>query len=303
MSPDHPVLRGTAQNPDVYFQGREACNSFYLATPTIVQNAMDKFAKLVGRQYRLFDYVGAPDAERVIVMMGSGADVAHETVDALTAAGEKVGLLKVRLFRPFSIESFVAALPASVKSIAVLDRTKEPGATGEPLYCDVITALVEMGVSKKVIGGRYGLSSKEFTPAMVKGVYDEMKKSSPKNHFTIGINDDVTHTSLDYDPAYSAEIPGTVRALFFGLGADGTVGANKNSIKIIGEETDNFAQGYFVYDSKKSGAITTSHLRFGPRPLRSSYSSTRPVSSPATSSPSSSASTCCGPPRTAPPSC
>jgi pyruvate-ferredoxin/flavodoxin oxidoreductase len=271
MSPDHPILRGSAQNPDVYFQGREAVNSFYLATPTIVQNAMDKFAKLVGRQYRLFDYAGAPDAERVIVMMGSGADVAHETVDAMTAAGEKVGVLKVRLYRPFSKEALIAALPASVKSIAVLDRTKEPGALGEPLYCDVVTALAELGVSKKVIGGRYGLSSKEFTPAMVKGVYDELKKASPKNHFTIGINDDVTHTSLDYDPAYSAEIPGTVRALFFGLGADGTVGANKNSIKIIGEETDNFAQGYFVYDSKKSGAITTSHLRFGPHPLRSSY--------------------------------
>jgi pyruvate-ferredoxin/flavodoxin oxidoreductase len=271
MSPDHPILRGSSQNPDVYFQARESVNSFYLATPTIVQNVMDKFARLVGRQYRLFDYVGAPDAERVIVMMGSGADVAHETVEAMLAAGEKVGLLKVRLYRPFSIEAFVAALPASAKSIAVLDRTKEPGATGEPLYCDVITALAEMGVSKKAIGGRYGLSSKEFTPAMVKGVYDELKKTSPKNHFTIGINDDVTHTSLDYDPAYSAEIPGTVRALFFGLGADGTVGANKNSIKIIGEETGNFAQGYFVYDSKKSGAITTSHLRFGPHPLRSSY--------------------------------
>jgi pyruvate-ferredoxin/flavodoxin oxidoreductase len=271
MSPDHPVLRGSSQNPDVYFQARESVNSFYLATPAIVQNVMDKFASLVGRQYRLFDYVGAPDAERVIVMMGSGADVAHETVEAMLAAGEKVGLLKVRLYRPFSIEAFVAALPASAKSIAVLDRTKEPGATGEPLYCDVITALAEMGVSKKVIGGRYGLSSKEFTPAMVKGVYDELQKTSPKNHFTIGINDDVTRTSLDYDPAYSAEIPGTVRALFFGLGADGTVGANKNSIKIIGEETGNFAQGYFVYDSKKSGAITTSHLRFGPHPLRSSY--------------------------------
>jgi pyruvate-ferredoxin/flavodoxin oxidoreductase len=271
MSPDHPVLRGSAQNPDVYFQSREVVNSFYLAAPTIVQNVMDKFARLVGRQYRLFDYVGAPDAERVIVLMGSGADVAHETMDAMLAAGEKVGVLKVRLYRPFSKEALIAALPASAKSIAVLDRTKEPGALGEPLYCDVVTALAELGVSKKVIGGRYGLSSKEFTPAMVKGVYDELKKASPKNHFTIGINDDVTHTSLDYDPAYSAEIPGTVRALFFGLGADGTVGANKNSIKIIGEETDNFAQGYFVYDSKKSGAITTSHLRFGPHPLRSSY--------------------------------
>jgi pyruvate-ferredoxin/flavodoxin oxidoreductase len=197
--------------------------------------------------------------------------VAHETVDALLATGEKVGLLKVRLFRPFAVETFVAALPESVKSIAVLDRTKEPGATGEPLYCDVVTALSEMGVSKRVIGGRYGLSSKEFTPAMVKGVYDELSKKSPKNHFTIGIKDDVTHTSLDFDPEFSTETPGTVRALFYGLGADGTVGANKNSIKIIGEETDNFAQGYFVYDSKKSGSITTSHLRFGPRPIRASY--------------------------------
>jgi len=271
LNPERPVLRGTAQNPDVFFQAREACNPYYLAAPTIVQNAMDKFAKIVGRQYHLFDYIGAADAERIIIMMGSGAEVAHECVEALTAAGEKVGLLKVRLYRPFDIEAFVAALPASVQSIAVLDRTKEPGATGEPLYCDVITALVEMGVSKKVIGGRYGLASKEFTPAMVKGVFDELAKKSPKNHFTIGINDDVTHTSLDYDPEFSTEVPGTVRALFFGLGADGTVGANKNSIKIIGEETDNFAQGYFVYDSKKSGAITTSHLRFGPRPLHSSY--------------------------------
>jgi pyruvate-ferredoxin/flavodoxin oxidoreductase len=271
LNPDRPVLRGTAQNPDVFFQAREACNPYYLAAPTIVQNAMDKFAKIVGRQYHLFDYAGAPDAERILIMMGSGADVAHETVDALVAAGEKVGLLKVRLYRPFAVEAFVAALPPSVRSIAVLDRTKEPGATGEPLYCDVITALAEMGVAKKVIGGRYGLASKEFTPAMVKGVFDELAKKSPKNHFTVGIRDDVTHTSLDYDPEYSTEVPGTVRAMFYGLGADGTVGANKNSIKIIGEETDNFAQGYFVYDSKKSGAITTSHLRFGQRPLRSSY--------------------------------
>ncbi|MGA2273949.1 MAG: pyruvate:ferredoxin (flavodoxin) oxidoreductase [Bryobacteraceae bacterium] len=271
LSPDRPVIRGTAQNPDVYFQAREAINPFYLATPTIVQNTMDKFAALVGRQYRLFDYVGAPDAERVLVMMGSGSEVAHECVEGLNAKGEKVGLLKVRLFRPFAIEKFVEALPASVQSIAVLDRTKEPGATGEPLYSEVLTALVEMDVKKKVIGGRYGLASKEFTPAMVKGVFDELSKPKPKNHFTIGIVDDVTHTSLDYDPEFSTEVPGTVRALFFGLGADGTVGANKNSIKIIGEETDNFAQGYFVYDSKKSGAITTSHLRFGPNPLRSSY--------------------------------
>ncbi|MGD0868904.1 MAG: pyruvate:ferredoxin (flavodoxin) oxidoreductase [Bryobacteraceae bacterium] len=271
LNPDRPVLRGTAQNPDVFFQAREACNPYYLAAPTIVQDAMDKFAKIVGRQYHLFDYTGAPDAERILIMMGSGADVAHETVDALVAAGEKVGLLKVRLYRPFAVEAFVQALPASVKSIAVLDRSKEPGATGEPLYCDVITALAEMGAGKKVIGGRYGLASKEFTPAMVKGVLDELSRKAPKNHFTVGIQDDVTHTSLDYDPEFSTEVPGTVRAMFYGLGADGTVGANKNSIKIIGEETDNFAQGYFVYDSKKSGAITTSHLRFGPRPLRSSY--------------------------------
>ena len=271
LDPNRPEMRGTAQNPDVFFQAREACNPFYLATPTIVQNAMDKFAGIVGRQYHLFDYVGAPDAERILIMMGSGAEVAEEAVDALVARGEKIGLLKVRLFRPFAVETFVDAIPASVKSIAVLDRTKEPGATGEPLYCDVITALAEMGVSKKVIGGRYGLASKEFTPAMVKAVFDELLKKSPKNHFTIGIHDDVTHTSLDFDPEFSTEVPGTVRALFYGLGADGTVGANKNSIKIIGEETDNFAQGYFVYDSKKSGAMTTSHLRFGPKPLHSSY--------------------------------
>jgi pyruvate-ferredoxin/flavodoxin oxidoreductase len=271
LNPNTPQLRGTAQNPDVYFQAREACNPYYLATPTIVQNTMDKFAKIVGRQYHLFDYVGAPDAERILIMMGSGAEVAEEAVDALVARGEKIGLLKVRLFRPFAVETFVDAIPASVKSIAVLDRTKEPGATGEPLYCDIVTALSEMGVSKKVIGGRYGLASKEFTPAMVKAVFDELLKKSPKNHFTIGINDDITHTSLDFDPEFSTEVPGTVRALFYGLGADGTVGANKNSIKIIGEETDNFAQGYFVYDSKKSGAMTTSHLRFGPRPLHSSY--------------------------------
>jgi pyruvate-ferredoxin/flavodoxin oxidoreductase len=271
MDPDRPVLRGTAQNPDVFFQGRETANKYYLATPGIVQDAMDKFAQLVGRQYRLFDYVGAPDAERIIIVMGSGAEVVHETVDALQKAGEKVGVLKVRLYRPFAVEAFVAALPASVKSIAVLDRTKEPGAIGEPLYCDVITALAEAGVAKKVIGGRYGLGSKEFTPAMVKAVYDELLKSSPKNHFTVGINEDVTHTSLDYDPEFCSEDPGTVRALFYGLGADGTVGANKNSIKIIGEETPNFAQGYFVYDSKKSGSVTTSHLRFGSKPIRSSY--------------------------------
>jgi pyruvate-ferredoxin/flavodoxin oxidoreductase len=272
LSPDHPVIRGTAQNPDVFFQAREAVNLFYQACPGIVQKTMDKFAKLVGRQYRLFDYFGAPDAERVMILMGSGAEVAEEAVAHLNSLGEKVGVLKVRLYRPFSIEHFVGALPESVKTLAVLDRTKEPGASGEPLYLDVVNALSEAQVTgKRVIGGRYGLSSKEFTPAMVKGVFDEMRKPAPKNHFTIGILDDVSHTSLDYDPSFSSEVPGAVRALFYGLGADGTVGANKNSIKIIGEETENFAQGYFVYDSKKSGAITVSHLRFGPKPLHSSY--------------------------------
>jgi pyruvate-ferredoxin/flavodoxin oxidoreductase len=279
MSPDRPVLRGTAQNPDVFFQARETCNPYYLACPTIVQNAMDNFAKLVGRQYHLFDYVGAPDAERVVVLMGSGAEAAEETVQYLTARGEKVGVLKVRLFRPFSVEHFVKALPKTAKTLAVLDRTKEPGAAGEPLYQDVVTALNEaasagespFAATPRVIGGRYGLSSKEFTPAMVKAVLDEAAKPKPKNHFTVGITDDVTHTSLDYDPAFSTEDPKTVRALFFGLGADGTVGANKNSIKIIGEDTDNYAQGYFVYDSKKSGALTISHLRFGPKPIHSTY--------------------------------
>jgi len=279
LSPDRPVLRGTAQNPDVFFQARETVNPYYLACPTIVQNAMDKFARIVGRQYHLFDYVGAPDAERVIVLMGSGAEAAHETVEYLAARGEKVGVLKVRLYRPFSVEHFVQALPKSVKTIAVLDRTKEPGAAGEPLYVDVVTAVSEamaagaapFTVAPRIIGGRYGLSSKEFTPAMIKGVFDEMAKPKPKNHFTVGIVDDITHTSLDYDPNFSTEDPKTIRALFYGLGADGTVGANKNSIKIIGEDTDNYAQGYFVYDSKKSGALTISHLRFGPEPIRSTY--------------------------------
>ncbi|HSB77332.1 MAG TPA: pyruvate:ferredoxin (flavodoxin) oxidoreductase [Candidatus Methylomirabilis sp.] len=279
MSPDHPVLRGTAQNPDVFFQARETCNPYYLACPTIVQNAMDKFAKIVGRQYHLFDYLGSPDAERVVVLMGSGAEAAQEAVEYLTARGEKVGVLKVRLFRPFSVEHFVKALPKTVKTLAVLDRTKEAGAAGEPLYVDVVTAVNEamaagiapFASAPRVIGGRYGLSSKEFTPAMVKAVLDEAAKSKPKNHFTVGIVDDVTHTSLDYDSSFSTEDPKTVRALFYGLGADGTVGANKNSIKIIGEDTDNYAQGYFVYDSKKSGALTISHLRFGPKPIHSTY--------------------------------
>jgi pyruvate-ferredoxin/flavodoxin oxidoreductase len=276
LSPDRPVIRGTAQNPDVFFQAREACNSFHAAVPGVVQNVMDRFAAQTGRAYHLFDYYGAPDAERVLVMMGSGAEAAEEAVDLLNKQGEKLGLVKVRLYRPFDAKAFLAALPATVKSVAILDRCKEPGAGGEPLYMDIITVLAEneelpFAVKPKVIGGRYGLSSKEFTPAMVKGIYDELAKPEPKNHFTIGIEDDVTHTSLTYDPSFSTEDPKTVRALFYGLGSDGTVGANKNSIKIIGTETDNYSQGYFVYDSKKSGSMTTSHLRFGPNPIRSSY--------------------------------
>jgi pyruvate-ferredoxin/flavodoxin oxidoreductase len=279
MTPDKPVLRGTAQNPDVFFQGREAANAFYSACPDIVQQVMDEFAKLTGRSYNLFDYVGAKDAERVIVLMGSGCEAAHEAVDALVAQGEKVGILKVRLYRPFDGKRFVAALPASVKSLAVLDRTKEPGATGEPLYQDVLTALMEetaagrspLKTLPRLFTGRYGLSSKEFTPAMVKSVFDNLSAATPKNHFTVGINDDVNHTSLPWDANFSTEPSSVVRALFYGLGADGTVGANKNSIKIIGEETDNYAQGYFVYDSKKSGSMTVSHLRFGPQPIRSTY--------------------------------
>src|SRR5579862_4584717 len=275
LSPDHPVLRGTAQNPDVFFQIRETANRFYDACPEKVQSAMEKFARISGRAYRLFDYVGAPDAERVIVMMGSGAEVAHETVEVMTALGEKVGLLKVRLYRPFSVKHFLQALPASVRKIAVLDRTKESGASGDPVYLDVVAALNKAthngSVSPTVVGGRYGLSSKEFTPAMVKAVYDNLTLNPPDDHFTVGINDDVTHTSLPYDAEFSTEPTNVVRALFYGLGADGTVGANKNSIKIIGENTSNYAQGYFVYDSKKSGAMTVSHLRFGPQPIRSSY--------------------------------
>jgi pyruvate-ferredoxin/flavodoxin oxidoreductase len=273
LTPDRPVIRGTAQNPDVYFQARESCNPFYLATPMIVQTAMERFAKLTGRHYRQFDYVGAPDAERVIVLMGSGAEAAHEVVEALTKQGEKVGIIKVRLYRPFDVGAFVAALPPTVKTLIALDRTKEPGAVGEPLYQDVITALAEAENRPRptVVGGRYGLSSKEFTPAMVRGVFEMAKADRPRNHFTIGITDDVTHTSLDFDPGFSTEDPDTVKAVFYGLGSDGTVSANKNSIKIIGEDTDNFAQGYFVYDSKKSGSVTVSHLRFGPRPIRSTY--------------------------------
>jgi pyruvate-ferredoxin/flavodoxin oxidoreductase len=279
LTPDNPVMRGTAQNPDVYFQGRETVNPFYSNAPAIVQKTMDKFATLVGRQYRLFDYFGAPDAERIIVLMGSGSEAVHETVEALLEQGEKIGVVKIRLFRPFSVKHFIEAFPKTTKSIAVLDRTKEPGGAGEPLYQDVITALHEMNAAGElpfskypvVTGGRYGLSSKEFTPAMVKAIYDELSKAKPKNHFTIGINDDLSNTSLDYDPHFTTEKIDVIRSLFFGLGADGTVGANKNSIKIIGEETDFFGQGYFVYDSKKSGSTTISHLRFGPRPIKSTY--------------------------------
>ncbi len=275
LNPDKPVLRGTAQNPDVYFQSKETVNNFYVKVPDIVQRAMDKFAGITGRQYHLFDYFGAKDADRVIVFMGSGADAVRETVDHLTAKGEKIGVLQVHLYRPFAADVFLKTLPATVKKLAVLDRTKEANALGEPMYQDVLTAIAECEklpfAEPVVVGGRYGLSSKEFTPAMVKGIYDELKKDAPKNHFTIGIQDDVSHTSLDYDASFSTEADDVFRGMFWGLGSDGTVGANKNSIKIIGGETDNFAQGYFVYDSKKSGSITTSHLRFGPRPITSSY--------------------------------
>lgn len=273
LTPDRPVLRGTAQNPDVYFQARESVNPFYSACVDIVQNAMDKFAQLTGRQYQCFEYHGTPDADRVVILMGSGCETVHETVDYLTANGEKVGVLKVRLYRPFDAKRLVAALPETVKKIAVLDRTKEPGASGEPLYQDIVTALNEEweATMPKIVGGRYGLSSKEFNPAMVKSVFDNLKADKPKNHFTVGINDDLSHTSLDFDASFSIEPDSVVRAMFYGLGSDGTVGANKNSIKIIGEETDNYAQGYFVYDSKKSGAVTVSHLRFGANPIRSTY--------------------------------
>ncbi len=294
LTPDRPVLRGTAQNPDVYFQSREGANTYYNACPEIVQRIMDRFGERTGRHYQIYEYYGANDADRVIVLMGSGCETVHETVDYLNARGEKVGVVKVRLYRPFDVHRFVAALPSSVQAIAVLDRTKEPGSAGEPLYLDVVAAIheawqedtgrgrrgdagkpgdvgKEFSASPKIIGGRYGLSSKEFTPAMVKGIFDNLAQSQPKNHFTIGINDDVTYTSLNFDSNFSTESNGVVRAMFYGLGSDGTVGANKNSIKIIGEETDNYAQGYFVYDSKKSGSMTVSHLRFGKEPIRSTY--------------------------------
>ncbi len=279
LSPEHPVIHGTSQNPDVYFQARETVNPYYQACPEIVQRAMDRFAERVGRRYHLFDYYGAPDAERVIVIMGSGAETAAETARYLNARGEKVGVAHVHLYRPFSVSAFLAALPEMVTSIAVLDRVKEPGSAGEPLFLDVVAALddgYQAGTARfktrpRVIGGRYGLSSKEFTPAMVKAVFDELEKERPKRRFTVGITDDVSHTSLDVDAEFSIEPDETVRCVFWGLGSDGTVGANKNSIKIIGEETANYAQGYFVYDSKKSGSVTTSHLRFGPKPIRAPY--------------------------------
>ena len=279
LTPDRPVLRGTAQNPDSFFQGREAANPFYARCPDLVQKVMDEFLQFTGREYHLFEYVGAPDAEHVLVLMGSGCETAHETVEHLNQQGAKFGLIKVRLYRPFDSKRFVEALPRSAKSVAVLDRTKEPGAAGEPLYQDCVAAILE-GMANgwgnlkwlpKVYGGRYGLSSKEFTPAMVKAVYDNLATAKPKNHFTVGITDDISHTSLPVDHNFSTESDDVIRALFYGLGADGTVGANKNSIKIIGEGTNNFAQGYFVYDSKKSGSMTVSHLRFGPKPIRSTY--------------------------------
>ncbi len=280
LTPEKPVLRGTAQNPDVYFQGRETVNKYYNACPSVVESAMDKFFELTGRRYHLFDYIGDPQAERIIVMMGSGAETAEETVNFLVAnSKEKVGLVKVRLYRPFSAKHLLNAIPESVKSIAVLDRTKEPGSLGEPLYLDVVTAISEAMSSDnppfnkipKIVGGRYGLSSKEFTPGMVKAVLDNLNEKEPKNHFTVGINDDVTNTSLSYDSSFKTEPEGTITAMFYGLGSDGTVGANKNSIKIIGEETDNYAQGFFVYDSKKSGSTTVSHLRFGKKQIKSTY--------------------------------
>jgi pyruvate-ferredoxin/flavodoxin oxidoreductase len=279
MSPEHPVLRGTAQNPDVFFQAREAVNPYYERVPGIVQQTMDRFAEVTGRQYKLFEYYGAPDAERVIVLMASGAEAAQETIEHLAAQGEKVGLIKVRLYRPFSAKHMLEALPKTVKTIGALDRTKEPGALGEPLFQDVATAIYEAASAgelptetmPRILGGRYGLSSKEFNPAMIKGVLDEMAKDTARKRFTVGIDDDVTHTSVEYDPSFVVPVEGMVQAMFYGLGSDGTVGANKNSVKIIGEGTDNYAQGYFVYDSKKAGAMTVSHLRFGKEPIRSTY--------------------------------
>ena len=271
LNPDRPVIRGTSQNPDVFFQARETVNPYYEKVPGIVKKEMEKFAKLTGRSYHLFDYIGHPEAEKIVILMGSGQGAVREAVNHLVEKGEKVGAILVRLFRPFSVADFIDSIPATVKKIAVLDRTKEPGSIGEPLYMDVVNAFVESGKPMPVIvGGRYGLSSKEFTPGMVKGIFDELSKDKPKNHFTIGINDDVTHTSLDYDKDMALD-KGTINCMFYGLGSDGTVSANKNSIKIIGETTDNYVQGYFVYDSKKAGGLTVSHLRFGKDPITSTY--------------------------------
>ncbi len=272
LNPEHPIQRGTAQNPDIYFQNREAANKYYDATPAIVEKVMEQVGKLTGRHYKLFDYVGAPDAEYVIIAMGSGCEAAEETVEYLNKNGGKTGLIKVRLYRPFSAKHLLASIPASCKKIAVLDRTKEPGALGEPLYQDVCTALREAGMNDiVVVGGRYGLGSKEFNPTMVKAVFDNLKEDAPKNHFTVGIEDDVTHTSLPLGETLDISGASTKACMFYGLGSDGTVGANKNSIKIIGDHTDKYAQAYFSYDSKKSGGITVSHLRFGDNPIKSTY--------------------------------
>ncbi|MBR6687719.1 MAG: pyruvate:ferredoxin (flavodoxin) oxidoreductase [Clostridia bacterium] len=271
LNPDHPIQKGTAQNADTYFQNRETANKYYEATPAIVQKMMDKVNKLTGRNYHLFDYVGAPDAEEVIVIMGSGAEAVEETINKLNAEGKKYGLLKVRLYRPFAAKAFLKALPRTTKKIAVLDRTKEPGSLGEPLYLDVCTALFDAKKRIQVVGGRYGLGSKEFNPSMIRSIYQNLEQDKPKNHFTVGIHDDITNTSLDFSEKYDAAPQGTVSCKFYGLGSDGTVGANKNSIKIIGDHTDKYVQGYFFYDSKKSGGITVSHLRFGDTPIQSSY--------------------------------
>ena len=271
VNPEHPDTRGTAQNPDIYFQGREAANSYYLKVPAIVKDSMKKVGDLTGRPYNLFDYVGDPQADKIIVAMGSGCEAIEESINWLNADGERLGLVKVRLYRPFDRESFLRAIPATVDTITVLDRTKEPGALGEPLYMDVCTAFMEHGITPKIIGGRYGLSSKEFTPNMIKAVYDNMKSFQPKNHFTVGIIDDVTHTSLEVKTGFHPAPAGTIAAKFWGLGADGTVGANQSAIAIIGDNTDKYAQGYFAYDSKKSGGLTVSHLRFGDVPIKSTY--------------------------------
>jgi len=278
LTPDNPFIRGTAQNPDVFFQARESCNPFYEKVPSIVQKVMERFYKITGRRYRLFDYFGHPEAERVIILMGSGAEAVHETVDYLIKTNqEKVGVIKVRLYRPFSFTHLLEVMPKSVRKIAILDRTKEPGALGEPLFTDIATGFFEAKEngtwvqSPILVGGRYGLSSKEFNSAMVKGIFDELKKEKPKKRFTIGIEDDVSHLSLNYDPSFSAEDPNTFKGVFIGFGSDGTVTGTKNSIKIISELTDNFVQAYFVYDSKKSGSMTESHLRFSKNPIRSTY--------------------------------